>query len=185
MADTPFTVLGIAGSLRAASYNRKLLAACAGLLPDGAALTTFDLADIPLYNEDLRAAGYPSPVEALRSAIAAADALLFVTPEYNYSVPGVLKNALDWASRPPGPPPMGKVAATLGGSPGAHGTVRGQSHLKQVLMGMGMTVVSKPEVYVGNIDKKLDENGNLVDEATQKFVRELLSNLVTMARKLR
>jgi len=185
MTDTPLTILGIAGSLRAQSWNRRLLAACADLLPAGATLTTFDLADIPLYNEDLRASGYPAPVEALRTAISSADALLFVTPEYNYSIPGVLKNALDWASRPPGPPALGKVAATLGGSPGAHGTVRGQSHLKQVLMGMGMLVIAKPEVYVGTVDKKFDEAGKLVDETTKKFVGELLGNLVTTARKLR
>ncbi len=185
MADTPITILGIVGSLRAASYNRKLLAACTDLVPEGATLTTFDLAEIPLYNEDVRALGYPAPVEALRAAIASADALLFVSPEYNYSISGVLKNALDWASRPPTPPIAGKVAATLGASPGAHGTVRGQNHLKEVLRGLGAMVVPRPEVYVGGVDKKFDEAGTLTDEATKKFVGELLNNLVTLARKLR
>ncbi|MFO0624244.1 MAG: NADPH-dependent FMN reductase, partial [Polyangiales bacterium] len=104
MSDRPVSILGVAGSLRAASWNKKLLAAAAKLLPESATLATFDLAEIPLYNEDVREKGYPDGVARFRAAIADADAVLLVTPEYNYSVPGVLKNALDWASRPPSPP---------------------------------------------------------------------------------
>jgi chromate reductase len=185
MSDSPVSILGIPGSLRAQSWNKKLLAACAHLLPPGAALTPFDLKDIPLYNEDVREQGYPPAVEAFRTAIAQADAVLFVTPEYNYSIPGVLKNAIDWASRPPTPPVGRKVVATLGGSPGNHGTVRSQSHLKEVCVGLGMYVVPKPEVYVAKVNEKFDAEGNLTDEATRKFVAELLANLTDFARTVR
>ena len=185
MSDRPLNLLGIAGSLRAGSWNRRLLAAAAGLMPDGAALTAFDLAEIPLYNEDLRETGYPAPVAALREAVAAADAVVFATPEYNYSVPGVLKNALDWASRPPAPPVAGKVCATFGGSPGMHGTVRGQNHLKEVLRGMGVIVLPRPEVYVARVNERFDAAGALTDEDTRRFVRELLAATCDLARRLR
>lgn len=185
MTTDPVSILGISGSLRAQSWNTKLLTAAASLLPPDATLTTFDLAEVPLYNEDLRAQGYPSAVTALRAAVAAADAVLLVTPEYNYSIPGVLKNALDWASRPPSPPFGGKVAATLGASTGLHGAVRAQNHLKEVLRGLGCIVLPRPEVYVGRVEEKFDATGKLVDEATRKFVGELLANLANLARKLR
>lgn len=185
MNDVTLKVLGIAGSLRAQSWNKKLLAAAAELMPEGATLVTHDLRAIPLYDEDLRAQGYPSSVLALRDAVASSDAVLFVTPEYNYSVPGVLKNAIDWVSRPPSPPFATKVAATLGASPGLHGTVRAQNHLKEILRGQGMIVVPKPEVYVGNVAEKFDAEGKLVDETTQRFVRELLAATCDLARKLR
>jgi len=184
-SPSPVSILGVCGSLRAQSFNKKLLAAAAHLLPPGATLTTFDLAAIPLYNEDVREQGYPEPVAAFRAAIAQADAVLLVTPEYNYSVPGVLKNALDWASRPPTPPPGKKPVATLGGSPGNHGTVRAQSHLKEVCLGLGMYVVPKPEVYVAQVHEKFDAEGNLTDANTKKFVSELLLNLTEFARAIR
>lgn len=185
MTENTVNVLGVAGSLRAQSFNKKLLAAAAELMPAGASLRIYDIAEIPLYNEDLRANGYPAPVADFRAAIAAADAVLFVTPEYNYSIPGVLKNAIDWASRPPTPPFGGKVGATFGGSPGMHGTVRAQNHLKEVLRGQGMIVVPKPEVYVGKVNEKFDADGRLVDEDTKRFVTELLAATVDLARKLR
>ena len=185
MSDTPVSILGVAGSLRAQSWNRKLLAAVAHLLPPGATLSTFDLAPIPLYNEDVREQGYPDAVAAFRAAIAQADAVLFVTPEYNYSVPGVLKNAIDWASRPPAPPFGKKPVATLGASPGMHGTVRGQTQLRELCIGLGMYVVPKPEVYVGKANEKFDAEANLTDEATKKFVAELLVNLADFTRTLR
>lgn len=185
MSDRPVSILGVAGSLRAESWNKKLLAAAGGLLPEGAVMTTFDLAEIPLYNEDVRAKGYPESVAAFRAAIAACDALLIATPEYNYSVPGVLKNALDWASRPPSPPFAGKVAATLGASNGLHGTVRGQNHLKEVLRGLGCIVQPRPEVYVGNVSDRFSAEGELTHEDTKKFVRDLVANTVALARKLR
>ena len=185
MSDSPVSILGIAGSLRAQSWNKKLLAAATLLVPPGATITTFDLKDIPLYNEDVREQGYPEPVAAFRAAIAQADAVLFVTPEYNYSVPGVLKNAIDWASRPPAPPFGKKPVATLGASPGMHGTVRGQTQLRELCIGLGMYVVPKPEVYVGKANEKFDAEANLTDEATKKFVAELLVNLADFTRTLR
>ena len=185
MSDRVVNVLGVAGSLRAQSWNKQLLAAAAELMPEGATLRTFDLAEIPLYNEDLREQGYPAPVADLRAAVAAADAVVIATPEYNYSIPGVLKNALDWASRPPSPPFAGKVGATFGGSPGMHGTVRAQNHLKEVLRGMGVLVVPKPEIYVGKVNDKFDAEGRLVDEDTRKFLRELLATTCSLARTLR
>jgi len=185
MSDSPVSILGIAGSLRAQSWNKKLLAAATLLVPPGATITTFDIKDIPLYNEDLREQGYPEPVAAFRAAIEQADAVLFVTPEYNYSVPGVLKNAIDWASRPPAPPFGKKPVATLGASPGMHGTVRGQTQLRELCIGLGMFVVPKPEVYVAKANEKFDEAGNLTDEATKKFVAELLVNLAGFTRTLR
>lgn len=184
MSEHTVKVLGIAGSLRAQSWNKKLLAAAAELMPAGATLRIYDLAEIPLYNEDLREKGYPAPVADFRAALAESDALLIATPEYNYSVPGVLKNAIDWASRPPSPPFAGKVAATFGGSPGAHGTVRAQNHLKEVLRGLGMVVTPKPEVYIGRVSEKFDAEGRLVDEDTRRFVSELVAAMCALASRL-
>ncbi|MBL8600389.1 MAG: NAD(P)H-dependent oxidoreductase [Myxococcales bacterium] len=183
MTDRPIKILGVAGSLRAESWNKKLLRAAAALAPEGASVTEFDLAEIPLYNEDLRTAGGHPAVTAFREAIAAHDALLLVTPEYNYGIPGVLKNALDWASRPPSPPFAMKPSATLGGSPGLHGAVRAQTQLRELLLGLGAIVCPKPEVYVGKINEKFDAEGRLTDEATAKLVRELVGNLVALARR--
>src|ERR1700688_2330826 len=140
----PVRVLGICGSLRKGSYNRMGLNAAAELLPPGMTLETFDIAPIPLYNEDVRAAGFPKPVEELRAKILAADALLFATPEYNFSMPGVLKNAIDWASRPPDQPFNAKPVAIMGASPGPVGTGRAQYHLRQSCVFLNMLPVNKP-----------------------------------------
>ncbi len=186
MSDTerPVKILGIAGSLRAESWNKKLLAAAALAAPAGVTVEVFDLAEIPLYNEDLRAQGYPAGPQRLREAIAAADALLFVTPEYNYSVPGVLKNAIDWASRPPSPPLARKPVACMGGSPGMHGAVRSVSHLREICLGLGMLMVPKPEVYVAKVNERFDAAGTLTDEPTKKFVAELVAELAAFTRKI-
>src|SRR3712207_2929689 len=111
-------VLGISGSLRRGSYNTAALRAAQGLAPEGMTIEAAEIGDLPLYNDDVRLAGYPPPAERLRGQLAAADAVLFVTPEYNYSVSGVLKNAIDWASRPPDQPFDGKPVAIMGASPG-------------------------------------------------------------------
>src|SRR6266436_1631171 len=124
-------VLAICGSLRTGSYNRAALRTAIELKPPGMTIETADISTIPLYNEDVRAQGFPPPVETLRRQIAAADALLFVTSEYNYSMAGVLKNAIDWASRPPDQPFAGKPVAILGASMGGFGTARAQYHLRQ------------------------------------------------------
>ena len=178
-------VLGFSGSLRKGSYNAALLAAAAELLPEGMTLETFDLSPIPLYNDDVRAAGYPDSVRAFRDRIAAADGLLIVTPEYNYSIPGVLKNALDWASRPPDPPLNGKPAAIMGASTGNFGTVRAQLHLRQVCVFTNMLPINKPEVLVARAQEKFDGQGRLTDETTRGFVRDLMTAFGDWAMRMR
>jgi chromate reductase len=179
-------VLGIAGSLREGSYNRALLHAAQELAPDNMTITIFDLADIPMYNADDDGSEKPEPVERFKAAIAEAGALLIATPEYNHGIPGVLKNAIDWASRPGGRSPMaGKPTAIMGAATGMWGTIRAQSHLRTVLAAMNTPTVLSPEVLVQGAAEKFDEDGHLVDEATHRFVRELLDNLVELTLRLR
>jgi chromate reductase len=147
-------------------------------------LETFDLSPIPLYNEDVRATGLPPAVQELREKIAAADALLIATPEYNYGLPGVLKNAIDWASRPPDQPMNGKPLAMMGATPGILGTVRAQMNLRQLCVFLNMIPVNKPEVLVGKAHEKIDAEGRLTDEATRKFIGELLVSLANLTRTL-
>lgn len=180
-------VLGIAGSLRQGSYNRALLRAAQELAPAEMEIATFDqLGSIPLYNEDVRAQGDPAPVAALKEAIRGADALLIVTPEYNYSIPGVLKNAIDWASRPPQDSPLdGKPVALMGASTGSFGTVRAQMHLRQVCVYTNMFPVNKPGVLIAQAREKFDRQGRLMDETSIEFVRELLQALLEWTLRLR
>ena len=178
-------ILGICGSLRKGSYNAAALRAAGKLVPEGATLQTFDIGPIPLYNEDVKQAGFPEPVQEFRKRIAAADALLIVTPEYNYSVPGVLKNAIDWASRPPDQPFNNKPVAIMGASPGMLGTARAQYHLRQIFVFLNMHFVNKPEVMIAAANTKFDEAGELTDETTRKLMRELLQALTDWTRKLR
>jgi chromate reductase, NAD(P)H dehydrogenase (quinone) len=173
------SVLGIVGSLRGKSFNRMILRAACELVPDGMTMTRYErLGDIPLYNEDVRERGFPEAVIELREAIATADALLAVTPEYNYSVPGVLKNALDWASRPPQMPFAGKPVAILGASSGLGGTLRAQLHLRQILAGLGMHVLNRPEVLIRDSAVKFDADGRLTDDETRDRIRRLLERLL-------
>jgi len=183
--SNPVHVLGFSGSLRKGSYNAALLAAAADLLPEGMTLETFDLSPIPLYNDDVRAEGYPESARVFRERITASDALLIVTPEYNFSIPGVLKNALDWASRPPDPPLKGKPAALMGASTGIFGTGRAQLHLRHVCVYTNMLPVNKPEVLVARAQEKFDGQGRLMDENTRGFVRELLTVLAEWTLRLR
>jgi chromate reductase, NAD(P)H dehydrogenase (quinone) len=178
-------VLGISGSLRKGSYNSAALRAAQGLAPQGMTIDIAEIGDIPLYNEDVRSDGLPSSVERLRGAIAAADALLVVSPEYNFSVPGVLKNAIDWASRPPNQPFDGKPVAIMGASGGLFGTARAQYHLRQMLIFLNAFPVNKPEVMIGQAQTKFDEAGNLTDEATREFIRKLLVSLVAWTERLK
>jgi chromate reductase len=181
-------VCGIAGSLRRASYNRSLLRAARDLAPDGMEIRIFDrVGEIPLFNEDLEDAesGDPEPVRALRDAIREADALLLVTPEYNHGVPGVMKNVIDWASRPPrGSVLAGKPTAIMGASPGVTGTARAQSQLRQAFVFTDTPAVLQPEILVYRAREKFDENGNLTDEKTRLFVGKLLVELRTLAERL-
>jgi len=177
-------VLGIAGSLRKASFNRALLRAAQELAPREMEIAVFDLAPIPLYNEDVEKQGDPGPVAALKDAIRFADALLVVSPEYNYGIPGVLKNAIDWASRPPGKSPLnGKPAAIMGASQGTGGTIRMQMALRQTFVFTQTYAMLQPEVYVARAQDKFDAEGRLTDEKTREFVGKLLAALVPWAQK--
>ena len=182
--NKPIRILGIAGSLRRESYNRAALRAAAQLMPEGALLETFELDDIPIFNQD-EDQHPPAKVVELKQRIRAADAILFVTPEYNYSVPGVLKNAIDWASRPYGDSAWnGKPAAIMGASVGALGTARAQYHLRQILVFLNMFPINQPEVMIGNAAARFDQAGNLTDETTEGLIRLLLQNLVAWTQRL-
>lgn len=170
-------ILGISGSLRQGSFNTAALRAAQELAPEGMTITLADIGDIPLYNDDVRQTGYPSSVERLRGEIAAADAVLFATPEYNYSLSGVLKNAIDWASRPPNQPFDGKPVAIMGASPGTLGTARAQYHLRQSLVFLNCFPLNRPEVFIGQASQKFDAHGRLTDEPTREFIRKLLNAL--------
>ena len=176
-------ILGFAGSLREGSYNRAALRAAQELLPEGVTLEIFDLSPIPLFNEDVEKEGFPEPVQAFKERIAAADALLIATPEYNYSIPGVLKNALDWASRPPGQSPLNdKPVAIMGASAGYFGTARAQYHLRQVLVCLDMAVMNVPEVMVGGVHTKVTD-GVLTDQGTLSFIEGQLAAFHDFVRK--
>jgi chromate reductase len=181
---TSLDILGISGSLRKKSFNSASLRAAQQLAPAGVTIDSFDLAPIPIYNEDVREQGFPDSVQQLRSRIAAADALLIVTPEYNYSVPGPLKNAIDWASRPPDQPFDGKPIAIMGASPSTIGTARCQYHLRQLFVFLNGMVLNRPEVMIASAPAKFDEQGNLNDEASREHIRKLLTALVGWTRHL-
>ena len=163
-------VLGIAGSLRRGSFNAATLHAAQELAPAGMTIERYDIAPIPLYNEDVRQQGFPAPVEDLRARIRAADGLLIVTPEYNYSIPGVLKNAIDWASRPPEQPFDGKPIGVMGASGGIHGTSRAQYHLRQCIVFLNGLVMNRPEVMIPAAQNKFDADGKLTDQTTRDFI---------------
>jgi chromate reductase len=178
-------ILGLSGSLRKASFNTALLRAAKGLAPAGMNIIEHSLADIPIYNDDVRVAGYPASVQALRQAVAAADGLLFVTPEYNYSVPGMLKNAIDWVSRPPDQPFAGKPAAIMSASGGMLGGARAQYHLRQICVFVDVHPLNKPEVVVSKAQEKFDAELRLSDEATQKQVAAQLEALARWIERLK
>jgi len=184
MESDTLNVLGISGSLRRGSFNTAVLRAAIELAPAGMTIDVADIRDIPPYDEDVRAAGLPPPVQRFRDAIAAADALLVVTPEYNYSLPGVLKNAIDWASRPPSQPFAGKPLAIMGASGGLGGTMRAQYHLRQVAVFLDMIPLNKPEVFVRSAGEKMAD-GRLVDEPTRKVIAEQLAALAAWTRRVR
>ena len=177
-------ILGFAGSLRAGSYNKALLRAAEELLPDEAMLEIFDLDGIPPFNQDLET-NMPAKVIEFKSKIKQADALLIATPEYNYSVSGVLKNAIDSASRPYGDNPFNeKPVAIMSASIGMLGGARAQYHLRQIFVFLNMYPINGPEVVVNFAQNKFDSNGKLTDENTKMFVKQLLQNLVNWTRKL-
>ena len=173
-------ILGIVGSLRKDSYNRLALKAGQELVPDGAVLNLTELHGIPVFNQDTEKA-MPATVVEFKRQILAADAILFATPEYNYSVSGVLKNVIDWASRPYGESAWtGKPAAVMGASTGSLGTARAQYHLRQILVTLDMPVVNQPEVMIGNAAQHFDQDGRLTDEPTRQDIQKLLAALARL-----
>ena len=178
-------ILGFAGSLRKGSYNKALLRAALELVPKNARLEIFDLDGIPLFNQDLE--NQPSEkVKEFKAKIRAADAILIATPEYNYSIPGVLKNAIDCASRPYGDNAFEhKPVAIMGASPGMIGTARAQYHLRQCFVYLTCFALNQPEVMIPSAQEKIDKEGKVTDQKTRQKIKELLENLVVWANKLK
>ncbi len=168
-------VLGIAGSLRKDSINKSLLKASQQLAPENMEIEIYNLSDIPLYNEDIRIQEEPKSVKDIKERIKLSDGLLIATPEYNYSIPGVLKNAIDWISRPPAASPLNnKPLAIMGATGGISGTVRAQLHLRQVAIFTNMITMNRPEILVQKANEKFDKEGNLTDESTREHVKKFL-----------
>ncbi len=180
-------VLGFSGSLRQKSYNRALLKAAETVLPPGMTLQIYDLIDLPMFNQDVEAHGIPEPVWTFREALKAADALLIATPEYNWSIPGVLKNALDWASRkgPDLQAPLDDKVVAIMGAGGMGGTVRAQLHLREILAHNRLFVVPHPQLMVARAWEHFDQDGALTDEATRARLGSLLLELRDLTWKLR
>ena len=180
-------VFAVAGSLRKDSFNKKLLRAAMEFVPPGMMIHHFDgLADIPPYNADLDVDPRPEPVRALKQMLAACDGLLIVTPEYNYGIPGVLKNAIDWASRPAATSPLlGKVALLMGAATGMVGTARAQQQLRQNFVFTKTTVLPPPEILLGKAAEKFDNEGRLIDEMAKQLIAERLKALGEWIYKLR
>lgn len=177
-------ILGFAGSLRNGSYNRALLQVAADLVPKDAKLNIFDLEGIPPFNQDLENS-MPEIVKEFKAKIRSADAILIATPEHNYSIPGVLKNAIDWASRPYGDNSFdGKPVAVMSASTGMLGGARAQYQLRQVFVFLNMHPLNRPEVFVTFANQKFDEKGKLTDEKTKEVIKQLLQALVAWTRKL-
>jgi len=185
MSTSPLRFLGISGSLRQGSLNSAALRAVQALAPSHVTVEIADIADIPIYNDDVRAAGYPASVEAFRARIAAADAIIFATPEYNFSVPGVLKNAIDWASRPPSQPFDGKPVAIMGASPGPVGTARAQYDLRKMMVFLNAFPINKPEIMIGMAPTRFNDKLELTDETTRDFLKQMLASLEAWTRKLK
>ena len=179
------SILGFAGSLRKGSYNKSLLRTALEMVPAEVELEIFDLEGIPPFNQDLENQP-PEKVKEFKAKIRAADAILMATPEYNYSIPGVLKNAIDNASRPYGDNAFnGKPVAIMGASIGMLGTARAQYHLRQSLVFLNMYPLNQPEVMVPFAQEKIDQNGRLTDQKTREKIKELLEALVIWTRKLK
>lgn len=186
MADQAFKIVGIAGSLRRASWNRGLLRAAVEGRPDGIEIVTLDLDLVPPYNQDIEDEGDPSSVIALKDVIGLADALLIATPEYNNGMPGVLKNAIDWVSRPYGDNAwQGKPVAVMGASIGMLGSARAQYHLRQSFVFLNMYPVNQPEVLIASAAQRFNERGELTDETSRELIRKLLAELMAWTKRLK
>lgn len=184
--NKPLQILGIAGSLRKGSYNMAALRAAQEMMPEGMNMEIFDLSTIPLYNGDVETVEIPAAVQLFKAKIKQADGLLIATPEYNYSVSGVLKNAIDWASRPPGDTPLPKKpAAIMGASMGVFGTARAQYDLRKTCVCLNMFVLNRPEVFIATAQEKFDAAGKLIDAETGKRILDLLQALEKWIIRLR
>lgn len=172
-----YKILAICGSIRKNSYNKMLLNAAVEEAGKTFSIEIADIGAIPLYNQDLETNNTPESLRILREKITLADGLLIATPEYNYSIPGVLKNVLDWASRPPSDSPLnGKPLAIMGGSSGTGGTIRAQLHLRQVALSLNMLDMKKPELLVSRIQEKFDSEGRLMDENLRSYLKKFLQS---------
>ncbi len=177
------SLLGICGSVRKASTNRALLRAIGEALPVGASLAIYDTIELPIFNSDL---ADPPAVVALKDAIAAAHGVVFAVPEYNYSIPGGLKNALDWVSRPPASSPMrGKPVGLVGAATGMSGTIRAQLHLRQMLVYSDTPVLNQPEVLIPRAHERFDAEGRLVDDSTRQLLVRFGAALVAFVERYR
>jgi chromate reductase len=181
----PFHILAISGSLRKESYNSAALRAAKQLAPGEVKIALADISAIPLYNDDLRRAGLPASVVSLGEEIATADAVLIATPEYNYSIPGVLKNAIDWVSKIPDQPFSRKPVAILGASMGAIGTARSQYDLRKVFVFLNAHVLNQPEIMIAAAQTRFDADGNLTDETTRELIAKQIVALKDWALRLR
>ena len=184
-ARSAIKLLGISGSLRAQSYNSAALSVVGSVLPEGMEFEVASLDELPFYNADVEERGFPAAVESFRKKVAAADALIFAVPEYNFSVPGVLKNALEWLSRPPDPPTNGKPCAVFGASVSPLGTVRGQFHFRHICVSLNMIPVNVPHVDITNAKTKFDAEGLLIDQASVDLIRQLVGELRNLTIRLR
>jgi chromate reductase, NAD(P)H dehydrogenase (quinone) len=177
MAD--LKVLGISGSLRKASYNTAALKACAELMPSGMTLSFARIDDLPIFNQDVFDAGLPEPAKRFRAEVTGSDGLLIASPEYNFSLTAALKNAIDWASRPPNQAFQDKPIAIFSASAGPMGGARVQYDLRRILGQIWGHVLPRPEVFIGSAASKFDAQGRLTDETTRKFLTELLAAFKT------
>ncbi len=183
---TTLNVLGISGSLRKGSFNTALLHIAQGLVPADFKLEIADISKLPLYNQDEDTANPPAAVGPFRAQCKKADAFLFACTEYNFSVSGVMKNAIDWASRPANDSGLtGKPCAIIGAAGGPVGTARAQYHLRQICVFNNMFPVNKPEVFVGTAAQKFDADLNLKDDMAKELIKQLLANLDSWTRKLK
>jgi chromate reductase len=184
--DRPMNVCVLVGSLRKASLNGRVANALISLAPSSMKLNIVEIGQLPLYNEDLETAAPPAPWTAFRQRVKAADAVLFVTPEYNRSVPAALKNALDVGSRPYGASVWDrKPGAIISSSPGAIGAFGANHHLRQSLVFLNVPIMQQPEAYLSHVDKLFDEHGKFVNEGTGKFLQAFMQAFANWAEMVR
>lgn len=183
--STNTQIVAFSGSLRESSFNTAAIKAACHLLPENCSLEILDISNLPLYNQEQDGANTPQEVIALAQKVANADAILFATPEYNYSVPGVLKNAIDWLSRQQPQPFSGKPAAMMSASMSILGGARAQYHLRQIMIYLDVHFVNKPEVMIASAHDKFNDKGELTDELTRDFIKQLIDSLLSWNHKLK